>query len=119
MQLGPNISGVELAFLSVWQRGFSLNYKLWRTGAIKCKSGRMIFLILTPQVYVNSQRWRTPELLLAQLWREVYTECTLAQQKIRKSCKSGMGVVQVEGQFLLLLPSMDEGRGDSCPSCPS
>ena len=35
MQLGPKISGVELALLSAWRREYSLNYALWRTGVIK------------------------------------------------------------------------------------
>ena len=35
VHLGPKISGVEIAFLSVWCRGYSLNYTLWCIGAIK------------------------------------------------------------------------------------
>ena len=50
MHLSPRISGVELAFPSAWRRGYSLNYNLWRTGAIKGKSPRTVLLIFAPQV---------------------------------------------------------------------
>ena len=30
MHLGSKTSGVELAFPSVWRRGYCLNYNLWR-----------------------------------------------------------------------------------------
>ena len=40
--LGPKISGVELAFLLAWRRGYSLNYALWRTSLIKYKSRRTV-----------------------------------------------------------------------------
>ena len=79
MHLGPKISGVELAFPSPWRRGYCLNYNLWRTGAIKSRSPRTVRLIFAPQVYANLQLWRTPEMLLAYLRREVYTECTLGK----------------------------------------
>ena len=78
MHLGPKISSVELAFPSAWRRGYCLNYNLWRTGAIKSKSPRTVLLIFAPQVYANLQLWRTHEMLLAYLRREVCTECALA-----------------------------------------
>ena len=77
MHLGPKISGVKLAFPSAWRRGYCLNYNPWCTGAIKGKSPRTVLLIFAPQVYANLQLWRTPEMLLAYLRREVYKECTL------------------------------------------
>ena len=61
MHLGPKISGVELAFLSAWRRG----YTLWRTGAIKWNSQRTVHFIFALQVYANLQAWRTREELLA------------------------------------------------------
>ena len=47
--LGPDIYGVELAFLSVWQLGCSFIYTLWRTGVIKCKYWRTLFRSLQPR----------------------------------------------------------------------
>ena len=61
MRLGPKISGVELAFLSAWRRRHSLNYTLWCTGVVKCKSQRTVLLIFVPQVYANLQSLRTSE----------------------------------------------------------
>ena len=83
MYLGPKISGVELAFSSAWWRGYCLNYNIWRMGAIKSKSPRTVLLIFVPQVYANLQLWRAPEMLLAYLRREVYTECTLALHGVK------------------------------------
>ena len=77
MHLGPKISSVELAFSSAWWHGYSLNYNLWRMGTIKSKSPHMVLLIFAPQVYTNLHLWRTPEMLMAYLQREVYTKCTL------------------------------------------
>ena len=54
MHLGPKISGVDLAFLSAWRRGNSLNHTLWRTGVINCVSD-----VRQPQP------WRISEELLA------------------------------------------------------
>ena len=38
MHLSPKISCVEFTVLSAWRNGYILNYTLWRTGEIKCKS---------------------------------------------------------------------------------
>ena len=81
MNLGLKISGVELACLSGWWRGYSLNYTLWRTGVIKSKCRRSISLIFAPQVYPKFQRRRTPEEQLAYLGCEFYTECALASMQ--------------------------------------
>ena len=62
MQLGPKISGVESAFLSMWRCGYSFNCSLWRTSVIKYKSPRMALLIFAPQVNPNVKCWRTPDL---------------------------------------------------------
>ena len=77
MHLGPKIFGVELAFLSVWWREYSLNYALWRIGVIKCKSKCTVLLIFQSQMYTNLRRWRIHDELLAHFRREVYMECTL------------------------------------------
>ena len=88
MHLGPKISGVGLAFPSAWRRGYYLIYNVWRTGAIKSKSPRTVLLIFAPQVYANLHLWRTPGMLLAYLWREFYTECTLIHGSSRMPCKN-------------------------------
>ena len=67
MHVGSKISGMGLSFLSAWRRRYSLNYTLWRTGIINCKSLRRILLISASQAYASLQRWRTPEELLAYL----------------------------------------------------
>ena len=43
MHLGPKTSLVKLAFLSVWQSGYSLNYILWRTGVINANLNPQFF----------------------------------------------------------------------------
>ena len=77
MHVGPKISGVESAFLVAWRRGCSFSYTLWRTSVIKCKSRRKAPLIFAPHVHANLRCWRTADELLAYLWREFYTVCTL------------------------------------------
>ena len=78
MHLGLKISGVEIAFLSAWRRGYSLNYILWCTGVVNANlNQRTILLIFAPQVYTNCQCRCTPEGLLAYLWCAFYMECTL------------------------------------------
>ena len=55
MHLGPKISDVELASLSGWRGGYSLNYTLWRTGEMQCKSWRTVCLIFAPQQWCRSK----------------------------------------------------------------
>ena len=78
IHLGPKISGVELAFLSVWPLGCSLNYAPWFAGIIEWKSWYKALLIFACQVYTNSYHWCTPEELLANVQCEFCMECTMA-----------------------------------------
>ena len=71
MHLGPKISGVELAFMLAWRRGYSLNYTLLAYWSNKME-------ISTHGSFdLNPQSWRTLGELLAHLRREFNTGYTL------------------------------------------
>jgi len=58
------------------------------SGVLKCKSRRMVLPIFASLVYANLQSWCTPEKLLQQLRREIYTECTLVPTTIDAQFKT-------------------------------
>ena len=101
MHFGQKISGVELAFLSAWQCGYSVSYTLWRTDVKEYKSRHMVLLIFTPQVYANFRPW--PEELLAQVRREFYTDCTLVSVCVCPILNCCISIVQVLKSYLHLL----------------
>ena len=108
MHLRPKISGIELAFLLARWRGYSLSYTLWHTGVIKCKSRRTALLNFKHQVSAKPQSWRTPEVLLAYLRREFYTECTLVEETVSQRVPSSIRKLKdssatVKRSFLKLL----------------
>ena len=55
---------MELGFLLVSQRGYSLNYSLWCSGVVKYNYWYMVLLIFAPQVYANIECLNTTEELV-------------------------------------------------------